>query len=159
LSRRADESFAKVIQTNLRGFLRSGVTGCAFASAHAKEAGAAVVYDVFVGPLDGDLPTDIEVFFDSAAAERAAAVVVLPELRTASEICELIRLLSGHPRWKLARPAWKRHPREDLLVGLRWTTTAGDVTSVMGLAPPSSRGPAAVRTRTSRKARRARSDS
>lgn len=131
----ADESFEKVVQDHLRGFLRSGVTGCAFAQSHAKSQGGPLTYGVHVGPVDSDVPEEIESLFDAAARERAAAVVVFPELRTALDVCDLLALLAGRARWQIRRASWKKHKRADLLVSMLWTTASGEVTSVMGLAP------------------------
>ncbi|MBX3275421.1 MAG: hypothetical protein KF729_34465 [Sandaracinaceae bacterium] len=135
MSEADDEPFARVIQAHMRGFLRSTVTGCAFAAAHAPEASDALYDAVHVGPLDEDLPTDIESALDTAAEARAAAVVVFPELRTAPDICSLLALLHGRERWRMERVPWKTHARPDALVGLWWRTAAGNHTSVMGLAP------------------------
>lgn len=135
MSRSADQPFEQVIQSHMRGFLRSTVTGCTFAAVHAREIGDAVLYQVFVDPLDDELPGEVESFLDAAAQERAAAIVVFPELRSAEDICALLRLLQGRERWRLESVPWKRHPRADLLLGLWWRTAAGDRTSVMGLAP------------------------
>lgn len=120
---------------HMRGFLRSGVTGCAFARAHAKEATDALLYDVHVGPLDDVFPVEVERFLDAAADENAVGIVLLPELRTGEQICELLRLLGTRPRWRIAERAWRRHARPDVLVGVWLQTRLGEETSVMGLAP------------------------
>lgn len=135
MTRRLDNEAADTIADHMRGFLRSGVTGCAFARAHAKEATGALIYDVHVGPLDDAIAVEVESFFDGAADEGAAGIVVLPELRTADDICAVLALLGKRPRWEISEQPWKTHERADVLVGVDFQTALGANTSVMGLAP------------------------
>lgn len=135
MTRRADEIFVKVVQRHMRGFLRSGVTGCDFAAAHATASGGPLLYNVRVGPLDQELPGEIELFLDGAGEENAAAMLVFPELRAATDVCELVSLLHAEERWTISRAAWKKHEREELPISMYWRTASGDITSVMGLAP------------------------
>ncbi|MBN4049554.1 hypothetical protein JYT86_00690 [bacterium AH-315-N03] len=136
MSEHIDESFARLIERHVRDFLRSSVTCCAFARAHAKEASNALLYLVLTGRPDDESIRQIESFLDGAGDQKSAAVIVLPKSRAERQIIQLLTLLSDRPRWRVDRVHWKpKRARDDVLIGLWWETTSGDRTSVMGLAP------------------------
>src|SRR5260370_1621071 len=85
----------------------------------------------------GDDADDMSTWFDEAGQQSKVGVVVFPSLRSASDICELLRLLNINERWTVEKREWKPGDpwRPELLVSLRWRTAANQQSSVMGLAP------------------------
>jgi hypothetical protein len=131
--RQLEEQDAEHITDVMRGFLRS-VSGCSFASSAARTAGSDLIFGVMSGDTV-DAPSFLNPFLDEAAAQRVAVVVCFPELRTPLDVVQLLGNLARDDRWQLRIAPRKKHPHDDALASLFWTTPANDRSSVMGLAP------------------------
>jgi hypothetical protein len=80
-------------------------------------------------------PEVIDAVFDAAASEHLPAVVVFPTIRGEEELLAQLAILGRSDRWTIARETVKNLTTTDLLVGIRWTTSAGLVSTPMGFAP------------------------
>lgn len=122
----------------VRRFLRD-FSGCEFARSLAQKANSpsnGLVWTAFASPAPEDLVTHLDAFLLAAIAENKAAVAVFPSLRTPEEIVLLLAALTAGERWSISRGTWKRHPRKDVLLCLRWQRAPGaPMSSVLGLAP------------------------
>jgi hypothetical protein len=129
---RSEEETGALIRATQR-FLR--VTACRFAAMYGAAADA-MLWMVLEGSTMRDDPAPLlRDHFDSAGDANLPAVVLFPELRHASEVVALLRWLATSERWLLSLRERRRHPHDDVLVGMEWMTAHGDRTSVMGLAP------------------------
>ncbi len=118
----------------VRRFLAYG-TGCSFAATLAKHPDGLIEWATQQTALTAEGVARINTFLDQAGNASRAAVVVFPELRSASDICGLIRRLVADARWTLERSEWREHARPDILAWIKWRTSAGRLSSAMGLAP------------------------
>ena len=127
---------ARIVNETTRRFL-SHLTRCHFAPAHVKGQVVAgpPVTAVFAGEIEREDVAIVDDALNHSAEEGVVAILVFPELRTAEDIARLIDVLAAGERWRVTLPPRGDHPYDDALVGLWWTTPAGDKTSVMGLAP------------------------
>ena len=79
---------------------------------------------------------DLDVALDAATLRDEVVLIFWPLLRTDEDVIAVLRTLHGTPRWKCSRVPWGNHPREGAaLVGLTWTTSVNNRSSVMGFAP------------------------
>lgn len=127
---------AAIVSGTMRGFL-AHLARCRFAPHYVgdRPVRATPVTLVLAGP---PVEEDVALLDDAmiaAAEDQALAILVFPELRTGDDIAKLINVLARAERWQVTLPARGEHPFDDTLVGIWWTTPAGDITSVMGLAP------------------------
>jgi hypothetical protein len=119
----------------MRRYLRSGTTGCSFAST-AAGAPNAIQWGVWMGASPPvSLHLELAAFFKSAAENQRAGVAVFPEFRTAEDVVSLLVGLAGKSNWSLSPAKWGKHARDAELVSLWWRTPTGPRTSVMGFAP------------------------
>ena len=126
---------ADVVVDVMRRYLHYGPTGCGFAATYAANK-SVIQWGVWSGtsPSDG-LHTTLSGFFRGTAATQRLGIAVFPEFRTANDVVGLLTGLAGKSGWSLSRAKWRKHERDDVLVGLGWRTPAGPLTSVMGFAP------------------------
>jgi hypothetical protein len=112
-------------------WLAHGFTGCGFAQSFANSKSR-----VFLVATDGvTAPEQVDVLFDTAAAESQPAFLVFPAIRDESAlVAQLQRLRSGQ-RWTVKSETVKGLTTSDLLVGLRWTTRDGMTSMPMGFGP------------------------
>ncbi len=124
---------ASVVEKTLRTFI-AGLSQCRFAPHYmgGKQAATTVV---FAGQLDDGDVASLNDLIVAAAAEESVAILVFPEVRNADGVVRLLHALAADDRWAITLPPRGKHPHDDTLVGVWWTTPDGRITSVMGLAP------------------------
>ena len=119
---------------HFRDWLRKGMTACGFAASAATDARINYVH-MLEDPTSEDVG-DFDRFIDDSAKAGEVAIIIFPRVRTPRGIVRLMKALTTGTRWKAARVPWRHHAREGAgLVGLTFTTLAGDASSVMGFAP------------------------
>jgi len=112
------------VDDHFRLWLRAGMTGCEFAKLLAGKTGR-VAIELHV---DAELPpTDwLNNTFDEHAKADRAVIAVFPMIGNEIALVEFLNALGTDARWKVRRRA-KASPTGGVLVGLEWTTRAGDV--------------------------------
>jgi hypothetical protein len=119
-------------------WLRADITGCEFARVFAKKPAPADVRAVVMRNALGQKPVveDLEQILSSAAAERAVALTIFPDLRYDEDVADLATSIASHPSWNVWEPKWPEGAnRDDVLVALDWTTPSGHVSNALGLGP------------------------
>jgi hypothetical protein len=124
----------KLCEDHFRDWLRSGMTGCRFASTLAAKRPVLVDFYSPIGPLDHG---QMAAFVDGTADRQVTAVLLFPELRTARDIADLLVALRRRERWQVTRARWPRgyRKRDSIAFSLEWRTRANGVCDAMGLAP------------------------
>lgn len=134
MSELGEAASADAIAT-MREFLRSGPVACSFARTIAR-ARRGIQWGAFPGSAPAEaLTRSLDAVFDVAAEAKLASVAVFPDLRSAEDITALVESLAATSRWVVRLPTWRRHQRDDALVGLYWRTPKSRLSSVMGFAP------------------------
>lgn len=118
-------------EEHVRDWLTRFLTGCHFASALARRRDG-VLFGRYVEPTSG---VALDALFDVAATRHVPAVAVFPQIRTESELVAQLGLLLADERWSLSIEHPTGLDTDDVLVGLRWRTSGGLSSAVMGLAP------------------------
>src|SRR5262249_44704064 len=120
------------VDDHFRLWLRAGMTGCEFARLLAGKLGRiAMELHVTAAP---PLIARLNEAFDEHSRAGRVAVAVFPTIATGTGLVELLNALHTDPRWNIRRSS-KTSPSGGVLIGLEWTTPAGDISDVMGFAP------------------------
>lgn len=120
---------------HLRQWFSGGLSGCYFANAIAASS-AGVAWVERLEDLAVDEVSQLEGTIDGAAELGKVVVVAFPRARATSDAAVLLRTLVSSQRWTVTPVPWTKAVREGCtLVGLKYQTTAGDLSSVMGLGP------------------------
>jgi hypothetical protein len=117
---------------HFRTWLRAGMTGCEFAKLLPAKAGRVAIelhLDATLAPTDW-----LNSAFDEYAKSDRAVIAVFPLIVTELAFVEFLNALDADSRWALRRRS-KLSPTGGVLVGLEWTTAAGDISDTMGFAP------------------------
>lgn len=120
-------------QDHIRTWLARRMTGCVFAALAAKTRDR-----ILMAPFSGIASVDeIDGVFELAAVQRLPAIVILPGVRTESQVADQLLVLSRGARWRVRRvPEPAGLDTDDIFIGLEWQTPdAGVWSSPMGLAP------------------------
>src|SRR5262245_59375550 len=115
---------------HIRNWLARSFTGCRFAASFATHH-----QTVFSVLDDVAAPTKLDEVFDSAAAARLPAVVVLLAVRTEGDLLDQLALLATGERWRVTRETVAKLATDDLLLGIQWKTPAGRTSLPMGFGP------------------------
>ena len=84
-------------------WLKTGISGCQFARAFARDRGPAEIRISAVGALDeGPVADTLQALLTQAAAARTAVIFVFPRMRVDEEIADLLSTLALNPSFKLA---------------------------------------------------------
>ena len=118
-------------------WLKTGISGCQFARAFARDRGPAEIRISAVGALDeGPVADTLQALLTQAAAARTAVIFVFPRMRVDEEIADLLSTLALNPSFKLSEKVWPAgSTRQEILVKLYWHTPTGNWSKVMRLAP------------------------
>jgi hypothetical protein len=111
-------------------WLARGFTGCRFAASFASAN--QMLFSAFD---DVAQPDQLDDLFDSAAAVHLPAVVILPTIRTESDLLEQLAVLAQGERWRVTKETVANLATDDLLLGIQWKTSAGRTSLPMGFGP------------------------
>jgi len=120
------------------GWLKTEITGCAFARKFANEPKPATIrfLTLRVAPDNAQLGDFLHAFLTQAAGEHAAALFIFPKLRTDEDIAGLLSTLTRNASFKLSERPWPSGVnRDDILARLEWHTPSGHRSQALGLAP------------------------
>jgi hypothetical protein len=119
-------------EDHVRLWLRAGLSGCEFARRLAGKADRVVV-ELYA---DATVPstTKLNKALDAHAAAERTVIVVFPLVVDEQQLVDLLATLLTDTRWRV-RDGGKTSPSGGAIVGLEWTTSAGDISDVMGLGP------------------------
>lgn len=120
------------VAAHFRLWLRAGMTGCEFARLLPGKAGK-VAIEVHVDP---ELPPTswLNSALDEHAKFERSVIAVFPTITTEDAFVDFLNNLGADDRWSIRRRK-ATSPSGDVLIGLEWTTSAGDISETMGLAP------------------------
>jgi len=120
----------RICADHFRAWLARGFTGCRFAASFASHN--QVLRSVFDATVE---PHELDVVLDSAAAAHLPAVIVLPMIRTESDLLEQLAVLAQGERWRVTKETVAALVTDDLLLGIQWKTSAGRTSLPMGFGP------------------------
>jgi hypothetical protein len=109
------------------------MTGCSFAGLAANREGG-----ILMAPFPGMASvTKIDEVLEYAGTQRLPAIIVLPGIRTESQLVDQLLVLAAGDRWRVFRvPTPTGLDTDDVFVGLEWLTATPELwSSPMGLAP------------------------
>lgn len=119
------------VDEHFRSWLRAGMTGCNFAKVLASAADrVAIAAHLELLPSAEWLNN----LFDANAPAERAVVAIFPMITGPVALVDFLNSLSRDPRWNVQRRT-KPSPAGDVLIGVEWSTSQGDVSHTMGFAP------------------------
>lgn len=131
-SRRPQSPTERICEAHFQRWLAKGLTGCGFAAAFASSN--RILFGTFD---DVALPHEIDTLFDAAAEAHLPAVIVFVEIRTEEQLLDQLASLATGERWKVSRETARGLTTDDLLLGIRWTTSVDGIASMpMGFWRP-----------------------
>jgi len=93
-------------------------------------------FHVVLDAVDRHEAAAIDRTFDEAAARGYFAAIIVPRLRGADEVADMIKALLTSERWSMELVQWRQNDRHrDVAIGMKWKTKAGDDSAAMGFAP------------------------
>lgn len=120
----------RVCADHVSTWLARGFTGCRFAASFASND--QMLFGVFD---DVSEPDRLDKLLDAAAAAQLPAVVVLPSVRTESDLLGQLAVLAKGDRWRVTKEAVATLMTDDLLIGIQWRTCSGRTSLPMGFGP------------------------
>ena len=119
----------------MRMWFRVPLLGCEFAPLLASKGERKLRIFPLQLPIGPAEVGACNALLDEAASASAAAVFVLPEVRTGADLAVALCAFRDDARWNFREVPWLEHPRHALLVGMRWTTSEALHSLAMGFAP------------------------
>jgi hypothetical protein len=119
------------VETTFLMWLRSGLSGCWFASNVGAGAGG-----IALPLIERDLQLDLlESALDGYAKRGVPAIALFPWVTSESDLVSVIAALAKRPRWKCRIVEGLPIPRPCTALGISYVTLGGDDSSAMGFAP------------------------